>query len=305
MSTCHEQDREQDHARHRQLTTAETRIHVGQYTPRWDDEMFDLTEALDFWSAAAAAANVAMQMCHPGVGYGVVESRVESGALMEHPWKRLLTTAQYMALAVLGTDKERDAYREAINVVHRQVRSTADSPVKYNAFDRDLQLWVAACLFVFYEDTYQLLRGKMTEEQAEYFYQHARPLATGLQVTADQWPASRAEFDTYWNATCQTLEMSDPIREYLMRLFNLKMINPLLRVVFAPLLRFLSIGFLPPIFRELLYVEWSETEQRQFENLFLFVSFVNRFIPRFIRTFNYGVVMAVLRYRIRRGKALL
>lgn len=130
MSTCQEQDRENRHARRGQL--AQTRIQIDQYTPRWDDDNFGLTEALDFWSAATAAANVAMQMCHPGDGYGVVESRVESGALVELPWKQLSTTPQYMAPAVLGTDAERDAYREAINVRHRQVRSTADSPVKYN-----------------------------------------------------------------------------------------------------------------------------------------------------------------------------
>lgn len=304
MSTCHEQDREQEPA-HRQLTTAETRIHVDQYTPRWDDEPVDLTEALDFWSAAASAANVVMQLSMRGVGHGVVESRVESGALMEHPWKRLRTTAQYMAVALLGTDAERAAYRDAVDVAHRQVRSTVNSPVKYNAFDRDLQLWVASCLFVFYEDTYQLLRGKMTAEQAENFYQHARPLGTTLQVTDDQWPATRVEFDTYWNATCQTLELDDVVRDYLMRLINLKMINPIFRMIFAPLLRFLTIGFLAPRFRELLGVEWSATEQRQFENLFLFVSFVNRFIPRFIRTFNYSVLMSDVRYRIRRRKALI
>lgn len=301
MSTPHQQD----HVRHRQLTTAETRIHIDTYTPRWDDELVDLTEALDFWSAAASAANVVMQLSMPGVGYGVAESRVESGALMEHPWKRLRTTAQYMAVALLGTDEERAAYRDAVNVVHRQVRSTASSPVKYNAFDRDLQLWVAACLFVFYEDTYQLLRGRMTEDQAENFYQHARPLGTTLQVSEDQWPATRAEFDAYWNATCQTLAMDDVVRDYLMRLIDLKMINPVLRVAFGPLLRFLTIGFLAPVFRELLGVEWSDTDQRRFENLFLFVSSVNRFIPGFIRTLNYSVLMADLRHRIRRRKALV
>ncbi|GFG68700.1 oxygenase MpaB family protein [Mycolicibacter senuensis] len=305
MSTCHDDDRELDRAGHRQLTTAETRIHVDQYTPRWDEELLDITEALDFWSAAAAAANVVMQLSVPGIGYGVVESRVESGALMEHPWKRLRTTAQYMAVAILGTDSERAAYRDAVNVAHRQVRSTDSSPVKYNAFDRDLQLWVAACLFVFYEDTFELLRGKMTPEQAENFYQQARPLGTTLQVTEDQWPASRAEFDSYWNATCQTLDLDDVVRDYLMRLIDLKMVNPVFRVMFGPLLRFLTIGFLAPRFRELLGVEWSKTEQRQFENLFLFVSFVNRFIPRFIRTFSYRVLMGDVRYRIRRRKALI
>lgn len=304
MSTCHEQHG-QDQARHRLLTTAETRVHVDCYTPRWDDDPVDLTEALDFWSAAAAAANVIMQLSMPGVGYGVVESRVESGSLMEHPWKRLRTTAQYMAVAVLGTEEERAAYRDAVNVAHRQVRSTADSPVKYNAFDRDLQLWVAACLFVFYEDTYQLLRGKMTEEQAEAFYHHAWPLGTTLQVTDDQWPPTRAEFDTYWNTTCQTLQMDDAVRDYLMRLVDLKMVNPIFRALLGPLLRFLTIGFLPPVFRELLGVQWSRGEQRQFENLFLFVSFVNRFIPRFLRTANYHVLMADVRHRIRRHKSLI
>ncbi|CAJ1501496.1 oxygenase MpaB family protein [[Mycobacterium] kokjensenii] len=305
MSTCHDQD-SPDRTRHRVLTTAETRIHVDTYTPRWDDDDdVDITEGLDFWTAAASAANVIMQMSMPGVGHGVVESRVESGALMEHPWKRLRTTAQYMAVAILGTDAERAAYRDAVNVAHRQVRSTADSPVKYNAFDRDLQLWVASCLFVFYEDTYQLLRGKLTAEQAEKFYHQASPLGTTLQVTADQWPATRADFDDYWNATCQTLEMDDAVRDYLLRLVGLKMINPIYRVLFGPLLRFLTIGFLPPVFRELLRVEWSPTEQRQFENLFLFVSFVNRFIPRFIRTANYSVLMADVRHRIRRNKSLI
>lgn len=305
MSTWHDDDRELQRPRHRQATTAETRIHIDTYTPRWDVELVDITEALDFWTAAASAANVVMQLSMPGVGYGVVESRVESGALMEHPWKRLRTTAQYMAVALLGTDAERAAYRDAVNVAHRQVRSTDSSPVKYNAFDRDLQLWVAACLFVFYEDTFQLLRGKMTAEQAENFYQQARPLGTTLQVTEDQWPATRADFDAYWNATCQTLVLDDVVRDYLMRLINLKMINPVLRALFGPLLRFLTVGFLAPTFRELLRVEWSATEQRQFENLFLFVSFVNRFLPRFIRTFNYSVLMGDVRYRIRRRKALI
>ena len=287
------------------LHTAETRIHIDCYTPRTDAGPVDLTEALDFWSAAAAAANVIMQLSLPGVGYGVVESRVESGSLMHHPWKRLRTTAQYMAVAVLGTDQDRAAYRDAVNVAHRQVRSTADSPVEYNAFDPDLQLWVAACLFVFYEDTYQLLRGKMAEEQAETFYRHAWPLGTTLQVTAEQWPPTRAEFDTYWNATCQRLDMDDAVRDYLMRLVDLKMVNPILRILLGPLLRFLTIGFLPPVFRELLGVQWSPNEQRQFENLFLFVSFINRFIPRFIRTANYSVLMADVRHRIRRRKSLI
>ncbi|CAJ1585501.1 oxygenase MpaB family protein [[Mycobacterium] wendilense] len=287
------------------LTTAQTRIQITQRTPRWDRKQLDLTDALDFWSAAASAANVIMQLSWPEVGYGVAESRVESGSLMHHPWKRLRTTAQYLAVAILGTQEERDAYRDAVNVAHRQVRSTADSPVKYNAFNRELQLWVAACLFIFYEDTHQLLHGAMTEEQAETFYQSAMPIGTTLQVLEDQWPASRADFDVYWNKACERIEMDDFVRDFLEHLVALKMINIVPRLVLAPLLRFLTNGFLAPVFRDAMGWEWSETDRRRFEHLFLFVSFVNRFIPRFIRTYNYTVLMKDLRRRLRRQKAIL
>lgn len=288
------------------LTTAETRITVTQRVPRWiRKKHVDLSDALDFWSAAGAAANVIMQMSWPEVGYGVAESRVESGSLVHHPWKRLRTTAQYLTVAILGTDEEKNAYREAVNVAHRQVRSTEDSPVKYNAFNRELQLWVAACLFIFYEDTHQLLYGTMTEEQAETFYQSAMTIGTTLQVLEEMWPATRADFDAYWNTACERVEMTAFVRDYLMVLVELRMINWPMRKMLAPLLRFLTIGFLAPVFRDAMEFEWTDTDRRRFEHLFLFVAFVNRFLPKPLRTGNYSVLMKDLRRRIRRKKALI
>ncbi|OBG48975.1 hypothetical protein A5669_02285 [Mycolicibacterium fortuitum] len=288
------------------LTTAETRITVTQRVPRWiRKKHVDLSDALDFWSAAGAAANVIMQMSWPEVGYGVAESRVESGSLVHHPWKRLRTTAQYLTVAILGTDEEKNAYREAVNVAHRQVRSTEDSPVKYNAFNRELQLWVAACLFIFYEDTHQLLYGTMTEEQAETFYQSAMTIGTTLQVLEEMWPATRADFDAYWNTACERVEMTPFVRDYLMVLVELRMINWPMRKMLAPLLRFLTIGFLAPVFRDAMEFEWTDTDRRRFEHLFLFVAFVNRFLPKSLRTGNYSVLMKDLRRRIRRKKALV
>ncbi|PQP54995.1 oxygenase MpaB family protein, partial [Mycolicibacterium austroafricanum] len=85
-------------------------------------------------------------------------------------------------VAIFGSDDDRAAFREAVDGVHRHVKSAPSSPVRYNAFDRDLQMWVAACLFVGLEDTYQLLRGEMTPEQSEQFYLSAATLGTTLQV---------------------------------------------------------------------------------------------------------------------------
>jgi uncharacterized protein (DUF2236 family) len=287
------------------LAAADTRIHITHRTARWDDRPATLSDALDFWSFAAGAANVVMQLSWPGVGHGVVESKVDSGNLMKHPWKRARTTFSYLAVAILGNPGDRAAYRDAVDAVHRQVRSEPGSPVPYSAFDRDLQMWVAACLFVGLEDTYYLLRGRLTDELAEQFYGSASTLGTTLQVSESQWPVTRADFDRYWNEACQRVVVDDVVRSYLQDLIDLRMVSALLRSAFGPLLCFLTVGLLAPVFRETLQVEWTPGQQRRFEYLFLLVAFVNRFLPRFIRQGGSYLLLADVRRRIRRRRNLI
>ena len=288
-----------------ELSLSDCRINIRRRTSRWDDGPVGASDAFDFWGGAGSAANVIMQLCAPGVGYGVLESKVESGNLLRHPWKRLRTTAQYLAVAVLGNDADRTAIRQAIDGAHRQVKSGPDSPVRYNAFDRDPQMWVAACLFVGLEDGYQLLRGEMTAEQAEQFYRSAHTLGTTLQVTEDQWPATRAEFDGYWIDACSKVSMDEPVRRYLMDLVNLRMINPVLALPFRPLLKFLTGGFLAPVFRDAMGLGWGSGRQWCFETLFLLVAFANRFLPVFIRQGGSYLLLADVRRRVRKHAALI
>lgn len=287
------------------LTTERTRITITTGEHRWNRDQLDLTDALDFWSFAGSAANVIQQLGWPEVAYGVMESRVTSGSLMSHPWKRARTTFQYLAVAILGTPEEKADFREAVNSAHRHVQSDENSPVKYNAFDRDLQLWVAACLFIGFEDSHQLLYGKLSPAQAENFYQSASGLGTTLQVQQGQWPATRADFDDYWNRSCERVTMDERTRAHLMDLMELKMIAWPLRRMFGPLMAFLTAGFLPPLFREELGLAWTETDRRRFENLFYFISFVNRFIPKAIRGGRSHAMMRDLRRRLKAGKQLV
>ncbi|WP_156789277.1 oxygenase MpaB family protein, partial [Mycobacterium intermedium] len=210
-----------------------------------------------------------------------------------------------LAVAILGTPEDRAAFREAVNGSHKHVKSTADSPVKYNAFDRELQMWVAACLFVGLEDTYQLLRGEMTPEQSEQFYRSAWTLGTTLQVTEDQWPPTRQEFDTYWAEACERVSMDETVRRYLQDLINLRMINPLIGIPFRPLVKFLTTGFLAPVFREAMGLRWSNFRQYLFELLFRVVALVNRFIPIFIRQGGSYLLLADVRRRVRTKRALV
>jgi uncharacterized protein (DUF2236 family) len=288
------------------MILADCRIQIRRRTARWDPAAeVSAAEAMDFWAFAAGPANVVMQLSWPEVGYGVAESTVDSGNLLKHPWKRARTTFRYLAVAILGRQEDRAAFREAVDSSHRPVKSTSSSPVRYNAFDRDLQMWVAACLFVGLEDTYQLLRGEMTTEQAEQFYRSAWTLGTTLQVTDDQWPPTRADFDAYWVEACPRVELDAQVRVYLEDLLKLRMINPLLALPFRPLLRFLTVGFLAPVFRDAMGLQWSAFKQRQFERLFLLVAFVNRFLPVFIRQGSSYVLLADVRRRVREHRALV
>ncbi|MDT5095640.1 MAG: hypothetical protein QOH60_5003 [Mycobacterium sp.] len=286
--------------------TGTNRIQIRRRTARWDTPSpVTASEALDFWSFAAGPANVVMQLSWPEVGYGVAESKVDSGSLLKHPWKRARTTLQYVAVAVLGRPEDRDALREAVNGSHKHVKSGPDSPVPYNAFDRELQMWVAACLFVGLEDTYQQLRGEMTPEQAEQFYRSAWTLGTTLQVTEDQWPRTRADFDAYWDNACQRVSIDDAVRAYLLNMLNLRMINPLFGLPFRPLVKFLTTGFLAPVFRDAMGLRWSNFRQRQFERLFLLVAFANRFLPVFVRQGGSYLLLADVRRRVRTHRALV
>src|ERR687888_431600 len=115
----------------------------------------------------AGMANVMMQLSWRPVGYGVFESPVESGSITKHPIKRSRTTFTYLAVAMLGTDEDRRAYRKAVTRVHAQVVSTDESPVSYRALDPRLQLWVAACLYYGTVDVIEKLYGPMDDAEAD------------------------------------------------------------------------------------------------------------------------------------------
>ena len=150
---------------------------------------------LDGAAIMAGGANVIMQLALLPVGHGVADSRVESGALFKHPIKRGRTTITYLAVALMGTQEEKLAYRSAVNQSHKDVHSRPDDKVEYNAFNADLQLWVAACLYWGIADTNKKLGYHLTAERQEELYQVAENLGTTLQVRPGMWPKDTQAFE--------------------------------------------------------------------------------------------------------------
>jgi uncharacterized protein (DUF2236 family) len=248
---------------------------------------------------------VIMQLARPGVGYGVVESRVDRGNIMIHPLHRLRTTSTYLSVTMLGGEGDVRAYRRAVGRSHAQVRSTASSPVVYDAFDRELQMWVAACLVRAFEDTWALLHGSPGAWLPDDVYRECARLGTGLQVRPEQWPADRAAFERWWDGQLEHVHLDDTVRTYLWGLVEQEFLPAPLRPVLAPSSRFLTAGFLREPFRSLMGFDWSATDQERFETTMRRIGAVLRRAPGPVRKFPYNAFLADVRARRRLGMPLV
>lgn len=95
----------------------------------------DLTDlVVELATLLGAGSTIFYQLAEKGVA--------EHSTALERPLDRLRATMAYVYVAVLGTEEERRAVVRLVNEAHAPVRS----PGRYSAFDRDLQLWVAATL---------------------------------------------------------------------------------------------------------------------------------------------------------------
>ena len=257
----------------------------------------------------AGSANVIMQLALPGVGYGVMESRVESGRADRHPIKRARTTFTYLAVASRGSDEQKKAYRRAVNRSHAQVFSTDDSPVSYNAFDKELQLWVAACLYKGGVDVYRTFVGEMDDATADQHYRDGMALGTTLQVPPEMWPADRVAFDKYWQESLAKIHIDDAVREYLYpiavsRVRGVRLPAPLQSRSEA-LALLITTGFLPQKFRDEMKLEWNQDKEREFDRLMRAIRLANNIAPPFVRAFPFNLLLHDLDWRIRTGRPLV
>ncbi|WP_280233247.1 oxygenase MpaB family protein [Nocardia cyriacigeorgica] len=279
---------------------------TSRATTRSRTDDFDIRRHIDGSAVFfGAAANVIMQLSHPAVGYGVLESPVDSGKIMLHPIKRTRTTLTYLAVAMFGSDEEREAYREALDRSHRPVHSTRSSPVRYNAFDPRLQLWVAACLYWGGRDLHHRLHGPMDDATADAYYRYAARLGTTLQMPQQLWPADRAAFDSYWAENLAGTSIDPPVRDMLDDIVDLKMFPPPVRVPLRRFHRFVTAGLLPPHLRAEMGMEWSERDERRLSRLLHTVGAIEARLPLPLKTFPVSIFLTDMRLRRRLGARLV
>lgn len=264
-----------------------------------------LKEKLDgFVIAAAGGANVVLQLSWPEVGYGVVESRVESGKATKHPFKRFRTTIGYIGIALWGSEEQRRAYREAVNGQHRQVVSTPESPVRYNAFSRELQLWVASCLHYGAIDGITRMHGPLTREEEAILLRAGSRFGTTLQVPEEMWHRTPEDFWAYWEEGIQRAEIDERVGAYLRSLLRVENFpRPLASL--GRIVEWLNTGFLPEPIRGQLGLSWSARDERRHARIMRVAGALSRPLPHLVRVLPIKAMMWNLEIRRRLGRPLV
>ncbi|HET6654740.1 MAG TPA: oxygenase MpaB family protein [Gammaproteobacteria bacterium] len=236
---------------------------------------------------------ILLQVAHPAVGRGVAEH----SNFTDRPMDRLRATMTYVYCMAFGSRAEKRAIRSQVNAVHRHINGPG-----YDAFDPELQLWVAATLYDTALTLYERWIRPLDDEMAEIIYRQYRVLGTALQMREEQWPADRAAFRAYWNDMIPRLEVTDAARAVCRDLFHPPSVPMPVRAT-MPLNRLVTAALLPAPIREAYNIEWNARRQRRFNRFSNSVSLVYPLVPRAIRQFPRIWYMRDMRRRLARQPA--
>lgn len=203
---------------------------------------------------------ILLQLANPAVGHGVADH----SDFVDRPLARLHGTMTYLYAIVFGTPDEVAFVRALVDRAHRSVRSTASSPVTYDAVDPQLQLWVAATLYDSAITLYERVHGALSPQAAEDVYRDYVVVGSALQMPPELWPATRAEFRTWWDAQLTGLSVDEVTRDVAHQLLHPVNVPVALRLA-MPLARLVTAGLLPATVREAFGLPWGAVRQGLFD----------------------------------------
>lgn len=234
---------------------------------------------------AGGARAILLQVANPQVGQGVADH----SDFASRPLDRLKATMTYVYAVVYGSAEQQVEVVRRVNQAHGPVHRAADTAppaavgaVGYNAFDPQLQLWVAATLYQTAVTVYQLVFGPLDEASADRIYQDYAILGTSLQVPHGAWPATRKQFTTYWDDQLDSLVIGTAARRVGRDLFHPAGASWWLKMV-LPSVRFVTVGLLPAAVRADYGFTWGARRQRHFDRTVRITATVYPRLPQRLR----------------------
>lgn len=198
---------------------------------------------------------------------------------------------------IFGTIEQKNQVREFVNRRHSWVNDTKRGNT-YNAYDTELQLWVAATLFYTYIDVFELFVRKLDDTTKDKAYQEFSIMATSLQVPLSMWPKDRPAFYKYWDSIIDKIEVIPEARITTNELFNPKYSAiPVWHWPFAftliPLNRCVAAENLPPKIRDGFGIKSTATTRSVYKSMIWVNSIVYPLLPRFMREWSKNYYLKV------------
>ncbi|MFF1572756.1 oxygenase MpaB family protein [Leifsonia sp. NPDC058292] len=238
-----------------------------------------------------------LQIAHPAVGRGVAEHSDFANRMLE----RLHATMTFVYASVYATPEEFAVVRRSVNRAHAPVRADADQAgPAYNAYDPELQLWVAATLYDTMMTLYERFFGALRPDDADRVYREFTVLGSALQVPSDRWPADRDAFRVYWNGMLTTLRSTDATRAVARQILHPRGVPLWLRALF-PQARLVTAGLLPPTVRDDFGLDWNDATQRRYDRWMRWAASVYHRVPRSWRVRPKELYLRRLRAQIAAG----
>lgn len=230
---------------------------------------------------AGAGRAILLQLAYPPVGHGVAR---HSG-FVDDPLARLHGTLTYIYALTNGTEAQAAAARRWVERAHAPVHADAaidGSHPSYDANDPHAQLWVAATLYDSAMVVYEALFPPLPAEAAERIYREYAVLGTALRMPADAWPATRADFATYWESMSAQLSVDRTILKVGRNLLAARNAPAWIRVL-MPVARLLTAGLLTPELRADFGLRYGPVHDGAFRTLLRIVALVFPRLPARLR----------------------
>lgn len=243
-----------------------------------------------------AGASVMLQLANPGVGIGVAEN----STTLYRPVDRLRTTLAFVYMMTMGTEEERAMISRMVNHAHKPVKDAG----RYNAFDPELQLWVAATLVENGIDLYQRVFGPLDEASKQRIYEDGQIFGTALQVQQAQWPATYDGFKDYWEEELDKVSPDALVQAFAKQLLD----SSNLPLHMRPLMSLQSLmtrGLIDPRAREVLDLPWTRSDRILFGAFWKVFPPVYRIVPTPLRTLGARLVVRDTRKRFKKHKRVI
>jgi uncharacterized protein (DUF2236 family) len=233
------------------------------------------------WSRA-----ILMQLAHPLIAAGVIEhSEFRGGAVAAAV--RLHHTVKAMLHLVFGNSLQRHEALERIRAIHRRVHGTLPEPVgrfpagtRYSAEDPALLLWVHATLVDSTAEAYLRLVGSLSASELDAVCHESIPTLVDLGGDASSAPATWPALREYMRSIEQDgiLALTPTARDLAHAVLSPRAGG--LPIPFTGLSRLVTIGLLPPRFRDLYGFAWDSRREKRFARALHVIAAARRASPQ-------------------------